>query len=117
MNKRLAWLVAALLVSACASNARPLQFLSGGGAKYPPQAKADGIEGYVVVRYDVDVDGNVKNVEVVEADPAGVFDAAAITAIQSYRFKAPMVDGVSEPVADLRSRVVFKLGDDDQYPR
>jgi TonB family protein len=117
MNKWLGWLTLAVMVSACASSSRPLQFVSGGGAKYPPAAKADGVEGYVVVRYDVDVDGTVKNAKVVEAEPPGIFDAAAIAAIQTYRFNAPMVDGASAPVEDLTSKFVFELGEKDEYPR
>lgn len=108
-------LVAALL--GCASADRPLQLLAGEGPRYPSQARADGIEGEVVVGYDVTAAGQVANAFVISAQPAGLFDAAALQAVRSWQFKAPVVAGVSQAVQGLQSTVMFRLGQADEYDK
>lgn len=56
--------------------------------KYPIQAAKDGIEGSVVLKFDIKGDGNVTNVEVVNGKPAYVFDKTALTALKQWRYKA-----------------------------
>jgi periplasmic protein TonB len=110
-----ATLALVLVVTGCASRNPPLQLVSGTGAVYPPEARAAGIEGYVVVRYDVGVDGRVGNVRVAAADPAGVFDESAVQAVSRWRFSEPLRDGVPAPVEGLESRLEFRLGGGDAY--
>ena len=113
--------MALVALTGCLSTGdRPLRFLSGEGAAYPAAAREQGIEGYVVVRYDVTVDGVVTNVSVVESEPPGVFDEAAVAAVTAWRFAAPTVKGVAQAAPARTSRLDFKLGDDDasaQYER
>ena len=111
-------LVALALASGCESNGgQRLRFVSGEGPRYPAEAQANHVEGYVVVAYDVGADGSVANAHVVDASPPGVFDAAALEAVSAWRFYAPVVDGKPEAVRDRSSRIEFKLGDADQYAR
>jgi len=119
MIQRIALAVAALvLVSGCMSNGNQrLRFVAGEGPHYPEDARANHVEGHVVVTYDIDVDGNVVNARIVDAAPPGVFDAAALDAIAHWHFSAPVVDGKPEAVHDRSSRFEFKLGDADQYER
>lgn len=56
--------------------------------KYPIQAAKDGIEGSVVLKFDIEGDGDVSNVEVVNGKPAYVFDKTAINALKKWRYKA-----------------------------
>jgi len=56
--------------------------------KYPIQAAKEGIEGSVVLKFDIKGDGNVTNVEVVNGKPAYVFDKTALTALKQWRYKA-----------------------------
>lgn len=107
-------LLAVLLLAGCAGGTRTLPLVSATGAVYPPQARAEGIEGYVVVRYDVDADGRVFNARVVDASPRGVFDESALAAVSRWRFRAPRGEGAT-PVTGLQSRLVFELGDADRY--
>lgn len=53
---------------------------------YPRSAERRGIEGYVVIAYDIDESGDVVEPTVAEAEPAGVFDRAALRAVGSWRF-------------------------------
>lgn len=114
--RSVAALAAAVFVVGClgASN-RPLQLMSGSGPAYPAAARADGVEGFVVVGYDVTRDGRVTNARVLRAEPAGVFDDAALSAVRSWVFNAPLVDGKPQPVMGRESTVTFKLGSGDEY--
>lgn len=107
----------ALLIGAvgCAGGNRPLQLVSGTGAVYPPTARSAGIEGHVVVRYDVDVEGRVRNARVVSASPPDVFDEAALQAVSRWRFRAPERGGEPQPVSGLESRLEFTLRGGDAY--
>ena len=108
-------LIAGLLLAGCAGNQRSLPLVSATGAIYPPAARAEGIEGYVVVQYDVDAEGRVVNPRVVEATPAGVFEESALQAISRWRFRSPLQDGEPVPVEDLRSRLDFSVGGAEAY--
>jgi TonB family protein len=106
------WLLAGCLG---ASN-RPLQLLSGNGPTYPAAARAQGVEGVVVVRYNVTVQGRVSNARVVSAEPVGIFDEAALVAVRSWVFNPPLVDGEAQPQVGRESTVNFKLASsDDDY--
>ena len=105
----------AVLLAACASSS-PLQFVSGAEMLYPPVAKAEGIEGYVVIRYDVTAQGMVINAEVVEAEPEGVFEQAALAAIVQWRFRAATEAGKPVETPGLVSTLRFRLGTGDEYP-
>lgn len=65
--------------------------------QYPRQAARDGIEGYVVLEIVVNPDGTVRSADVKEAKPRGLFDAAAVRAVMSWKFKPKVVNG--QPVA------------------
>jgi protein TonB len=95
---------------------RPPQPISMGGVVFPTDAKAQRIEGYAIVAYDVTADGTVTNAEVVESVPPGVFDEAALTAVRGWRFQPAVQNG--EPIQfHLTSTVRFKLGESDAYVR
>jgi len=102
-------------LSACASGSRPLQLLSGAGPIYPSEARAAGVEGRVVVAYDVTVDGRVINARVVQAEPPGIFDAAALTAVRSWRFNAPREAGRPVAAFNRESEVRFSLEGTSKY--
>jgi periplasmic protein TonB len=110
-----ALLVAGLALVGCAASGRSLELVSGSAVIYPPEARAAGTEGYVIVRYDVDAEGRVINPRVVQAEPAGVFDAAAIETVASWRFQPAR--GASQPrvIEGVQSRVQFSLGASEAY--
>nr|WP_281255948.1 energy transducer TonB [Cognaticolwellia beringensis] len=55
--------------------------------KYPAKAAAESIEGSVVLKFDIDRTGMVKNVEVVNGSPAYVFDKVAKTALEQWQYE------------------------------
>ena len=113
---RIALLVLLLVcIGGCAASNRPLQLISGAGPVYPAEARAQGIEGSVQVRYDVSVDGRVTGAEVISSSPPGVFDDAAVAAVRSWRFNAPVRDGQPVAATGLVSTVEFKLAGGSAY--
>ncbi len=56
---------------------------------YPQSALMRGIEGQVVVEFGLATDGSVEDLRVVRAEPAGLFDQAAIHAMRSWKYALP----------------------------
>ncbi len=80
---------------------------------YPAEAKEQGLNGRVVLRFVVDIEGWACEPEVISAEPEGVFDEAALDAVAEYRFEPALKDG--KPVnCIVRMPVVFKLSEDDE---
>jgi TonB family protein len=61
--------------------------------EYPAHALENGIDGYVTVDYVVNTRGEPTRVQAVDAHPAGVFEKAAIAAVQRWRFEPLVIDG------------------------
>lgn len=76
--------------------------------QYPELARQRGQEGHLKLMVKIDELGQVRDVEVVEAEPPGVFDDAASEAFRKARFQPAMKDG--RPVRyEAYMRVEFKL--------
>ena len=58
--------------------------------EYPAGAAKDGIKGYVVINMLIGKDGNVEIAKVLESQPAGIFENAALNAVRSWRFSPAM---------------------------
>lgn len=61
--------------------------------KYPAQAKKNGITGKVIVRCLVGVNGKAGRFEIVESDPAGVFDDSAVSTLKYWQFRPGIKSG------------------------
>jgi TonB family protein len=73
--------------------------------KYPQDAARRGTGGWVELHFAVGEDGTVSALSVVGAQPAGVFEKAALDAVSQWRYQPVMQDG--QPVsrrAQLRLR-------------
>jgi len=53
---------------------------------YPIQAAKDGVEGSVVLKFDIKANGSVSNVSVAKSMPQGVFDKVGTTALQQWKY-------------------------------
>jgi len=113
---KLVWIVAlAVLAGGCLGGGnRPLQLVNGADPQYPVTAREAGVEGFVTLSYAVSVEGIVSNIQVVESQPAGVFDAAAIEAVQRWRYNAPKRDGQPVAVDTVNSTLRFTLATPEQ---
>lgn len=77
--------------------------------EYPRQAIDREITGYVIVEYTVTQLGTVVDPRVVESEPAGVFEAAALRSVLKYRYKPRVVDGEAVAVSGVRTIIRFEL--------
>jgi len=78
---------------------------------YPVVAEARGLEGWVLVEFDVRADGGVANAIVVESS-SRVFEKAALNAVYRFRFKPRVVDGVPQLTAGLQNLFRFEFSED-----
>ena len=76
----------ALSAPASANNSPERESVELVAPEYPRGAERRGIEGSVRIAYSIDADGNVVNAQIVEASPEGVFDRAALAAIENWRY-------------------------------
>lgn len=63
---------------------------------YPLRAKTRGIEGWVKVKFLVNKQGLVENLEIIEAAPKDIFDTCTRKCVSAWRFSPGTVEG--EPV-------------------
>lgn len=75
--------------------------------QYPVQATRNNVEGFVELEFTILPDGTVDEVEIIRADPPGVFEQSARQAILRWKFQPRMVDGRPVP---MRARQLFEFG-------
>jgi protein TonB len=71
---------------------------------YPPQALRNRTAGWVEMEFTITPSGSVGDIAVIDAQPRGVFEQAATTALGHWRFRPRVVNG--QPVAQ-RSTVTM----------
>ena len=74
---------------------------------YSPRLIHRGIEGYVVVGFSVNQVGDVFDSFVIESEPKGVFDKAALEAIAKFKYKPRYED--DRAVSTAGQRYIFKF--------
>ena len=60
---------------------------------YPSSAKRMGTEGHVKVELDVNSEGYVVNIKILESVPSGIFDRSVKKALRKWKFRPKTVDG------------------------
>jgi len=71
--------------------------------RYPRNALTRRVSGWVEVGFTVDASGRTQDVRVLNAEPPGMFDDAAVAAVNRWRFEP--VDGVDPPFdSEIRLR-------------
>ena len=94
----------------CATlNDRPLELAGGSIPIYPKELKNSGIEGHVLLKYDVSREGKVMNIKIIGSEPPFVFDSAAVETLMSWRFRARVVSGVPQFSRGVVSRISFRV--------
>jgi protein TonB len=76
---------------------------------YPDKARQRGIQGYVLLKLKLSERGDVEQVTVVEAEPRGVFEDAALTALRQCTFEPATYKGQAVAMADVMQRIPFRL--------
>lgn len=76
---------------------------------YPRRAQSRGIEGFVIVEFTVTKNGSVRDPFVVEAQPQGIFDRAAMDAALKFKYKPRVVDGQPMEVSGVQNKISFEI--------
>ncbi len=79
--------------------------------EFPEQALARGIEGRVLIEFDVSEAGTVENARVVAFEPSPVFNAAALRAVRQWRYNPKIVNGRTVRQTGLRIAIPFRRDD------
>jgi protein TonB len=79
---------------------------------YPRRAAERRIEGWVVVKFSINEQGMVENPEVVDADPRGIFESAAIRAIRKWKYRPKIEGGKPVKRRGISVKLTFDLEDE-----
>jgi len=77
--------------------------------QYPSRALLANIEGWVHVEFTITAAGTVKEARVIDADPPGYFERAALGAVQKYKYRPKIDDGVAVERPGVQVVLSFKL--------
>lgn len=76
---------------------------------YPPQAAEEGIEGSVVLSFDINTQGKVENVKVIQAQPKGIFDRNSKIALRQWVYSKP-----PETMKDMHVQLDYALSSESK---
>ena len=82
---------------------------------YPEYARRRGINGFVILKFIVDINGRVVEPSVQQANPQGYFETATIRALKQWRFSPGRNDKGTPVPCRLQMRIDFILKDSKSY--
>lgn len=102
--------VFAFALSACTTNqgAEKPRLIRSATPAYPYYAMHNKIEGKVVTEFDVDAEGKVSQMRILQSDPQHLFDDSVISAVSYWRFER------NKPYKNMQKNFVFKMSPDNQ---
>ncbi|WP_063991175.1 TonB family protein [Serratia marcescens] len=103
MLKFLLTILMVFSLNACVTEGPKPKLVSRVNPVYPIYAYDNKIEGYAKVRYDVDKDGKVSEIRIVESSPRGLFENALVMAMSKWRFEK------NKPYKNLEITIRFKM--------
>jgi len=77
---------------------------------YPRRMLVKGIEGYVIVQFDVTTEGTTTNIAILETSNNG-FNKSAIEAAGRLKYKPKVVDGQPQMVYGIMKQFTFEIED------
>ena len=88
------------------SNAEPIERVK---PEFPQEAALKGIEGWVLLRFDITEEGRVENIEVVNANPRNMFERKARDAVKKWKYAPRMSNGQAVKVIGREVQIDFKF--------
>lgn len=88
------------------ANAEPIERIE---PNFPSEAQAQGIEGWVLLRFDISEEGKAEKIEVIGAQPRNLFEREAKTAVKKWKYSPRLVAGVPTKIIGKEVRFEFKL--------
>lgn len=89
-----------------ASVSRP-KLIARADVRYPKRAYDRRVEGKIKVKYDINANGNVENIRIVEAIPKKIFDREVMLSMKQWRYEA-------KKAKDMLVTIIFKLNGDTE---
>ncbi len=77
--------------------------------KYPVDAARKGLEGWVILAFDINAIGEVININVLDSEPKRIFDKAAKRALSKWKYQAKSVAGKAIIQTDFTVQLDFKM--------
>ena len=77
--------------------------------QYPRRALSRNIEGWVLLEFTISELGVAVNPVVVDSEPSGIFDRAAINAVQKWKYRPMMDGGRAVPRPGVRQLISFQI--------
>jgi len=81
----------------------------GPDARYPPEARRNGTEGWVLLELDISAEGNALRVQVLDWKGNPAFKESAKKAVRNWSFSPGTVNGKPVRATNLRQRITFNL--------
>lgn len=75
--------------------------------RYPIEAARQKVKGWVKLKFSINRDGGVENIEVLDSLPPVIFDQAAIDALNRWKYKAKLEKGKTVRQENLSVRIDF----------
>ncbi len=77
--------------------------------QYPRKAAMQGIEGWVILQFNLTPAGSVSDVQVLSARPPRIFDREAIKALRKWKYRPKMENGKPVEQKGMKVQLNFKL--------
>ena len=77
--------------------------------RYPSRALSRGIEGWVLMEFAIDELGLAVNPVVMESEPPGIFDRAALSAVKRWKYRPMIEDGRPRMRPGVRQLISFEI--------
>ncbi len=88
-----------------------VELLEKGNPVFPRRARSYGISGEVVIRFNIDTEGNAASPVIVESKPRRMFDRSAMRYMQTLKFSPYMDGGSPVVVKDVLITVSYVLAE------
>ena len=79
--------------------------------RYPSRALSRGIEGWVLMEFAIDELGLAVNPAVIESEPPGIFDRAALSAVKRWKYRPMIEDGRPRMRPGVRQLISFEIAE------
>lgn len=77
--------------------------------RYPRKALHLGKQGYVILSFDINQNGEVINIQVLDAQPKYLFEKESKRALKRWKYKPMLRDGKAVPQTGQKIRLDFKM--------
>lgn len=77
--------------------------------KYPARALKRGMQGYVILAFNIDEQGRTQDISVVEVEPSQIFVRSAIRALNKTKYQPKLVNGKAVKQVNQKKKFEFKI--------